>query len=53
MCKEMLVDRVVDKKRIIGKNAGPRSRDKRSCCPPPPKKRRRIFKIKIDKLGKN
>jgi hypothetical protein len=41
MCKEMLailVKRVVDKKRIIGKNGGPRRRRcTRGCCPPPKK----------------
>jgi hypothetical protein len=35
MCKEMLVipvDRVVDKKRIIGKNGGPRRREGTRGC---------------------
>jgi hypothetical protein len=42
MCKEMLVipvNKVVDPKRIIGKNGGPRRRKAtRGRCPPPPKK---------------
>jgi hypothetical protein len=41
-CNEMpviLVDRVVDKKRKIGKNGEPRRRrGTRGCCPPPQKK---------------
>jgi hypothetical protein len=42
MCKELpviLVNRVVNPKRIIGKNGGPRRRrGTRGCCPPPKKK---------------
>jgi hypothetical protein len=42
MCKEVqviLVDRVVDKKRIVRKNGGPwRRRVTRVHCSPPPKK---------------
>jgi hypothetical protein len=43
MCKEMSVipvNKVVDPKRIIGKNGGPRRRrGTRGCCPPPKKKK--------------
>jgi hypothetical protein len=46
MCKEMpaiLVDRVVDKKRLIGKNLGPRS-----WPPPPPKKPAPWRRVAVD-----
>jgi hypothetical protein len=42
MCKEMPVipvDRMVDKKRIIGKMEGPRWRRGTRGCPPPKKKK--------------
>jgi hypothetical protein len=49
MCKEMPVipvNKVVDPRRIIGKNEGPRRRKgTRGCLPPPPKKKNITSKL--------